>query len=86
MHWPYKQHKTSRNQKLLPYHEELKNAGACFGVVAGYERPMWFAKNGNKPKYEYSYNYQKWYPSAQHETINTRKNVGLFDLTPFAKV
>jgi len=22
MHWPYKQHKTSRNQKLLPYHEE----------------------------------------------------------------
>ncbi|MDC6465172.1 FAD-dependent oxidoreductase [Pelagibacteraceae bacterium] len=85
MHWPYKQHKTSRNQKLLPYHEELKNEGACFGVVAGYERPMWFAKNGNKPKYEYSYNYQKWYPSAQHETINTRKNVGLFDLTPFSK-
>ena len=24
MHWPYKQHKTSRNQKLLPYHEDLK--------------------------------------------------------------
>ena len=24
MHWPYKQHKTSRNQKLFPYHEELK--------------------------------------------------------------
>ena len=48
MHWPYKQHKTSRNQKLLPYHEELKKAGACFGVVAGYERPMWFAINGNK--------------------------------------
>ena len=42
MHWPYKQHKTSRNQKLLPYHEDLKKAGACFGVSAGYERPMWF--------------------------------------------
>ena len=24
MHWPYKQHQTSRNQKLFPYHEELK--------------------------------------------------------------
>ena len=24
MHWPYKQHKTSRDQKLLPYHEDLK--------------------------------------------------------------
>ncbi len=85
MHWPYKQHKTSRNQKLLPYHEELKKEGACFGAVAGYERPMWFAKNGIKPNYEYSYNYQNWYPSAQYETINTRENVGLFDLTPFSK-
>ena len=85
MHWPYKQHKTSRNQKLLPYHDELKNAGACFGAVAGYERPMWFAINNNKPEYEYSYNYQNWFPSAEYETINTRKNIGLFDLTPFSK-
>ena len=85
MHWPHKQHKTSRNQKLLPYHEELKNVGACFGAVAGYERPMWFATNTIKPEYEYSYNYQNWYPSVEHETINTRKNIGLFDLTPFAK-
>jgi glycine cleavage system aminomethyltransferase T/glycine/D-amino acid oxidase-like deaminating enzyme len=85
MHWPYKQHKTSRNQKLLPYHNELKNAGACFGAVAGYERPMWFAINNNKPEYEYSYNYQNWFPSAEYETINTRKNIGLFDLTPFSK-
>ena len=50
MHWPYKQHKTSRNQKLLPYHEELKKAGACFGAVAGYERPMWFIRNGAEAK------------------------------------
>ena len=85
MHWPHKQHKTSRNQKLLPYHNELKNAGACFGAVAGYERPMWFAINNNKPEYEYSYNYQNWFPSAEYETINTRKNIGLFDLTPFSK-
>ena len=85
MHWPYKQHKTSRNQKLLPYHEELKKVGACFGAVAGYERPMWFARNGAEPKYKYSYNYQNWYPSAEYETINTRKNIGLFDLTPFSK-
>jgi len=85
IHWPYKQHKTSRNQKTLPYHEELKSAGACFGVVAGYERPMWFSTKGNVPEYEYSYNYQNWYPSAEYETTNTRQNVGLFDLTPFAK-
>ena len=44
MHWPYKQHNTSRNQRLLPYHEELKKEGACFGVSGEYERPMWYAK------------------------------------------
>ncbi len=85
MHWPFKQHKTSRDQKLTPYHHEMKKAGACFGVSAGYERPMWYATNGQKPEYEYSYNYQNWYPAVEYETKNTRENVGLFDLTAFSK-
>ena len=85
MHWPYKQHKTSRNIKTLPHHNLLKSFGACFGVSAGYERPMWFALDGEKSEYEYSYNYQNWYPSVEYETNNTIKNVGLFDLTPFSK-
>ena len=85
MHWPFKQHKTSRNQKLFPYHEELKKAGACFGVSSGYERPMWFALNNEKPEFKYSYNYQNWYPAVEFETKNARKNIGLFDLTAFSK-
>ena len=85
MHWPYKQHKTSRNIKLLPYHEDLKKYGACFGVSGGYERPMWFSKDIKNNNYNYSYNYQNWYPSAEYETKNCRKNVGIFDLTPFSK-
>ena len=85
MHWPYKQLKTSRNQKILPYHDHLKNKGACFGEVAGFERPMWYAIDGENPEYKYSYGYQNWYKSASYETINTRKNVGFFDLTSFAK-
>jgi len=85
MHWPFKQHNTSRNQKLVPYHEELKKAGACFGVSNGYERPMWFAKNGESAEYKYSYNYQNWYPSVEFETKNARENIGLFELTPFSK-
>ena len=85
MHWPYKQHQTSRNEKLLPYHDELKKAGACFGVAGGFERPMWYALNGKEAKYEYSFNYQNWYPSTEFETKNARKNVGLFDFSTFSK-
>ena len=85
MHWPYKQHKTSRNQKLLPYHNELKKEGACFGQSGEYERPMWYAINGKKPEYKYTFNYQNWYPSAEFESKNTIENVGLFELSPFSK-
>jgi len=85
MHWPYKQHQTSRNKKLFPYHQELKKAGACFGVSSGYERPLWFALNREKPEIKYSYNFQNWYPSIEFETKNARENVGLFDLTAFSK-
>ena len=70
---------------VIHYHDELKKAGACFGVAGGFERPMWYSLNGEEPKYNYSFNYQNWYPSAKHETINARKNVGLFDFSTFSK-
>ncbi|NCV28570.1 MAG: aminomethyl transferase family protein, partial [Nitrosomonadales bacterium] len=67
------------------HHDELKKAGACFGQSGEYERPMWFALDNNKPEYEYSFNYQNWYPSVAHECKNTLENVGLYDLSPFSK-
>ena len=84
MHWPYKQLTTSRNIKLLPYHQNLKKLGACFGQMAGHERPMWYSKS-KKPIYKYSYSKQNWYSSAKRESLSTRKNIGLFELTPFVK-
>ena len=85
MHWPYKQHNTSRNQRLIPYHEELKKEGACFGVSGEYERPMWYARNKERAEYKYSFDYQNWYPAVEFETKNTVTNVGLFELSPFSK-
>ncbi len=84
MHWPYKQLETARNIKLLPYHNKLKKLGACFGQIAGFERPMWFS-NKKDPKYEYSFGNQNWFQSAKQECLNTRNNIGFFDLTPFVK-
>ncbi|WP_415299459.1 GcvT family protein [Candidatus Pelagibacter sp. Uisw_134_02] len=85
MHWPYKQHNTSRNQRLLPYHDQLKKIGACFGVSGEYERPMWYALNNEKAEYKYSFGYQNWYPAVKAETKNTVINVGLYELSPFSK-
>ena len=41
-HYPYKQPETARGVRRSPVHELLKARGACFGEVAGWERPNWF--------------------------------------------
>ena len=85
MHWPYRQYETVRGLRRSPLHERLAAHGACFGEVAGWERPNWFAPPGVEPVYEYSYGRQNWFPYAAAEHLAVRQNVALFDLTSFAK-
>ena len=47
--------------------------------------PFLGLSNRDSNWYKYSYNFQNWYPSAEFETKNTVKNVGLYELTPFSK-
>ncbi|MDK1029548.1 MAG: FAD-dependent oxidoreductase [Anaerolineae bacterium] len=85
MHWPFRQFTTGRNVRRSPIHDRLAAQGACFGTVAGWERPNWFAPKGVEPKYEYSYGRQNWfdYSAAEHKAV--RENVGLFDQSSFIK-
>jgi 4-methylaminobutanoate oxidase (formaldehyde-forming) len=85
MHWPYRQYETVRGLRRSPLHSRLAAHGACFGEVAGWERPNWFAPPGVEPVYEYSYGRQNWFPHAAEEHMAARRNVALFDLTSFAK-
>jgi heterotetrameric sarcosine oxidase gamma subunit len=85
MHWPYRQYETARGLRRSPLHTRLAAHGACFGEVAGWERPNWFAPPGVQPVYEYSYARQNWFPHAAAEHLAVRRNVALFDLTSFAK-
>ncbi|MDP6564397.1 MAG: FAD-dependent oxidoreductase [Alphaproteobacteria bacterium] len=85
MHWPYKQYRTARNARLLPTHERLRDLGAQFGVVAGWERPLWFNPDGPAPAPDYTYGPQPWWPFAAEECRAAREDVALFEMTPFAK-
>ncbi|HEX7199586.1 MAG TPA: FAD-dependent oxidoreductase, partial [Dongiaceae bacterium] len=90
MHWPYRQFETARGVRLTPLYMRLKENGACFGEVAGWERANWFAPNfdksgGVEPKYDYSFKRQNWFPYAAAEVKATREKVGLFDQSTFAK-
>lgn len=85
MHWPFYQYESARNCAESPVHEHLKAQGACFGEVAGYERPNWFARNGAKAMYEYSYKRQNWFEFSAQEHLATRESVGLYDISSFGK-
>ena len=85
MHWPYRQPETARGVRKSPLHERLAAKGACFGEVAGFERPYWFAPPGTKPEYEYSYGRQNWFEFSASEHRGVRERVGLFDLSSFSK-
>ena len=85
MHWPFMQHESARNVRVSPIHDRLAEAGACFGEVAGWERPNWYAPPDVEPKYEYSYGRQNWFDHSGEEHIAVREAVGFFDQTSFAK-
>jgi 4-methylaminobutanoate oxidase (formaldehyde-forming) len=85
MHWPYRQVETARPVRRSALHDRLAARGACFGVVAGWERPNWYAPPGVEPRYRYSYERQNWFPHAAAEHHAVREAVGLFDQSSFAK-
>ena len=52
MHWPQLQNETARQARRSPLHDRLAARRACFGAVAGWERPNWYAPKGTEPEYE----------------------------------
>jgi heterotetrameric sarcosine oxidase gamma subunit len=85
MHWPFRQSESARGVRKSALHDRLAARGACFGEVAGFERPNWFAPAGVEPQYHYSYARQNWFEYSAAEHRGVRECVGLFDQSSFAK-
>ena len=85
MHWPFYQYESARGQLMSPLHDRLDAAGAVFGETAGWERPNWYAFDGQARTYVYSYGKQNWWANAGEECRAVRERVALFDQTSFAK-
>ncbi len=85
MHWPFRQPESSRGVRKSVLHDRLEKAGACFGEMCGWERANWFAPEGMKACYEYSYDRQNWLDASAIEHHAAREKVALFDMSSFAK-
>ena len=85
-HFPYRQVETARGVRRSPIHQHLKDRGAVFGEVAGWERANWFARPGQEREYRYSWGRQNWFDNQRAEHLAVRNGVGLFDMTSFGKI
>lgn len=84
MAWPNREFESGRNLRKSPLHDRLAAQRACFGQRNGWERPLWFATDG-EPKMRYSVHRQNWFPNHAREHKACRENVVVFDQTAFSK-
>lgn len=85
-HYPFRQKATARGIRRTPFHQHLLDNGAVMGEIAGWERANWFANEGQKPEYEYSWKRQNFFDNVATEHNAVRTNVGMYDMTSFGKL
>jgi glycine cleavage system T protein len=85
-HFPFRQKATARGVRRTPFHQHLLDQGAVMGEIAGWERANWFANEGQKPEYEYSWKRQNFFDNVAAEHNSVRNNVGMYDMTSFGKL
>jgi len=85
-HFPYRQKTSARGVCRSPFYAAMKARGAVFGEVAGWERPEWFARDGQEPVDSYGWKRQHWFANVAAEHRAVRENVGIYDMTSFGKL
>ncbi len=85
IHYPDEERPAGRPLRIAPCYERLKKMGAVFGQKFGWERPNWFATDGMAQEDDWSFRRSKWFDAIGGEIANVTENVGLLDMTAFAK-
>ena len=84
-HYPDEERAAGRPLRTAPCYDRLKALGAVFGQKFGWERANWFAPEGVEPVDDWSFRRSCWFEHVGRECRNVGENVGLLDMTAFAK-
>jgi dimethylglycine dehydrogenase len=85
IHYPDEERPAGRPLRMAPCYDRMKALGAVFGQKFGWERPNWFAPKGTPQEDHWSFRRSKWFEHVGSECRNLAENVGLLDMTAFAK-
>ncbi len=84
-HFPDEEREAARPLRTAPCYQRMKDLGAVFGQKFGWERPNWFAPEGAPQEDDWSFRRSKWFAPTGEECKNVQENVGILDMTAFAK-
>ncbi len=85
IHYPDEERPAGRPLRQAPCHDRMRDLGAVFGQKSGWERPNWFAPSGLRKDDDWSFRRSAWFQHVGNECRNVAENVGLLDMTAFAK-
>ena len=85
IHYPDEEREAARPLRQAPCYDRLKSMGAVFGQKFGWERANWFAPAGVPQEDDWSFRRSKWFEHVGNEVRNVSENVGILDMTAFAK-
>jgi len=85
VHYPDEERPAARPLKTSPCYQRLKEMGGVFGVSFGWERANWFAPSGTDQHDHWSFRRSKYHEHVGNEAKNVANNVGVLDLSGFAK-
>jgi dimethylglycine dehydrogenase len=85
IHYPDEERPAARPLRQAPCYDRMKELGAVFGQKSGWERPNWFAPPGTTREDDWSFRRSAWFKHIGNECRNVAQNVGLLDMTAFAK-
>ena len=85
IHYPDEERAAGRPLRTAPCYDRLKALGAVFGQKFGWERANWFAPEGVEPVDDWSFRRSRWFEHVSRECRNVGENVGLLDMSAFAK-
>ncbi|MEM9027586.1 MAG: FAD-dependent oxidoreductase [Pseudomonadota bacterium] len=85
VHYPDEERPAARPLRTAPCYDRMKALGAVFGQKFGWERPNWFAPEGVPRVDDWSFRRSAWFAHVGDECRNVMNNVGILDMSAFAK-
>ena len=85
VHYPDEERPAARPLKTSPCYQRLREMGGVFGASFGWERANWFAPSGTDQHDHWSFRRSKYHEHVGNEAKNVANNVGVLDLSGFAK-